>query len=223
MADMIVIAEDDDLAGRLVDMLVRLGHHVGRAAEPAELGRVCERPDIVMLQHSDPAGLGGLATQVHELDETGDVPVLAVLDGEGAATFGGGEGIDDFLVFPCTEAELAARLNRLRQKQGPQAEVLQVERLIVDTRSHQVTVDGRLITLTRKEYELLKFLAANRGRVFSRGELFEQVWGSLCSSGRRTVDVHIRRLRAKLGDPYGGWIQTVRQAGYLFSCRPADR
>lgn len=91
--------------------------------------------------------------------------------------------------------------------------------LVIDRAAHQVTVDGRAIALTAKEFSLLAFLAANRGRVFSRDALLGRVWGARYEGGARTVDIHVRRLRAKLGDALP--LETLRGAGYKLRA-PAD-
>ncbi|MBN2463695.1 MAG: response regulator transcription factor, partial [Dehalococcoidia bacterium] len=88
--------------------------------------------------------------------------------------------------------------------------------LLIDTAKYEVSISGRLLALTFKEYELLKFLARNKGRVFTREALLNEVWGYDYYGGDRTVDVHIRRLRGKLNDLNNTYIQTVRNIGYKF-------
>ena len=96
---------------------------------------------------------------------------------------------------------------------------LEIGALVVDRAAHEVSVDGRRVTLTAKEFALLGFLAANRGRVFSRETLLARVWGSRYEGGARTVDIHVRRLRAKLGDALP--LETLRGAGYKLRA-PSD-
>jgi DNA-binding winged helix-turn-helix (wHTH) protein len=98
-------------------------------------------------------------------------------------------------------------------------ERLKIGSLVVDRAAHEVSVDGRRVTLTAKEFALLAFLAANRGRVFSRETLLARVWGSRYEGGARTVDIHVRRLRAKLGDALP--LETLRGAGYKLRA-PSD-
>ena len=125
---------------------------------------------------------------------------------------------DDFLVVPYQLAELDARLRHLlwRAKQGEQADLLNLGPLVINVGTYQVHVDNEPIDLTYMEYELLKFLASHRGRVFTRQTLLSRVWGYDYFGGTRTVDVHVRRLRAKLGE-HANVIQTVRNVGYKFA------
>jgi DNA-binding response OmpR family regulator len=125
---------------------------------------------------------------------------------------------DDFLVVPYQLAELDARLRHLlwRAKQGEQTDLLNLGPLVINVGTYQVHVAGEPVDLTYMEYELLKFLASHRGRVFTRQTLLSRVWGYDYFGGTRTVDVHVRRLRAKLGE-HANVIQTVRNVGYKFA------
>ncbi|MBI1952727.1 MAG: winged helix-turn-helix transcriptional regulator [Candidatus Omnitrophica bacterium] len=93
---------------------------------------------------------------------------------------------------------------------------MQIEDLRIDVERYEVSLDGEPLELTYKEFELLKFLATHPGRVYSRDQLLNQVWGIDFIGGSRTVDVHIRRLRAKLGPKYAVLVDTVRNVGYKF-------
>lgn len=141
--------------------------------------------------------------------------VLAVLrqaagcDGVAAA------GVDDFIVEPFEPAELSARLRGLMDANGAETALI-FEGLSIMPDSYEVKIDGRPLKLTFKEYELLKHLALNAGRVMSRQALLNQIWEYDYYGGTRTVDVHVRRLRAKLGSRYANLIKTVRQVGYKF-------
>jgi DNA-binding response OmpR family regulator len=127
-------------------------------------------------------------------------------------------GLDDFLVYPSTTAELLARLRFLlsRLALSAPANGLRLGDLSMDFDRYEVTLRSETLYLTFKEYELLKFLATHLDRVFTREALLAQVWGYDYYGGTRTVDVHVRRLREKLGPRYGELIQTVRQVGYRF-------
>ena len=96
-------------------------------------------------------------------------------------------------------------------------QLIKVGDLVVDQANYAVTIAGQPLELTFKEYELLRFLATHRGRVFTREALLNQVWGYDYYGGNRTVDVHIRRIRAKLGTPYEDLVETVRNVGYRFN------
>lgn len=129
------------------------------------------------------------------------------------------EGVfDDFLVVPYQLAELDARMRHLLwlSKQGEQSDLLTFGTLAINLATYQVHVEGHPVNLTYMEYELVKFLATHPGRVFTRQALLSRVWGYDYFGGTRTVDVHIRRLRSKLGE-HAGSIQTVRNVGYKFA------
>jgi two-component system, OmpR family, alkaline phosphatase synthesis response regulator PhoP len=125
-------------------------------------------------------------------------------------------GADDFIVRPYDAKELAARARRLLQKNTKENEVLRCDDLVIDLANCEVRVGGKIIELTFKEYELLKFLARDRGRVFSREALLNKVWGYDYFGGDRTVDVHVRRLRSKIEISGQTFIETVRNIGYRF-------
>ena len=114
--------------------------------------------------------------------------------------------------------ELDARLKHLfwRTGGGTRPELVEYASLVLNLETYQAAVAGRPLDLTYMEYELLKFLASHPGKVFTREALLSRVWGYEYYGGARTVDVHIRRLRAKLGEEHANLIQTVRSVGYRF-------
>jgi DNA-binding response OmpR family regulator len=125
---------------------------------------------------------------------------------------------DDFCVLPAPTEEIAARLEHLlwRAGRGAGPDAIEHGPLLVNLETYQAAVAGRVLDLTYMEYELLKFLAAHPGKVFTRETLLNRVWGYEYYGGARTVDVHIRRLRAKLGEEHAHLIHTVRSVGYRF-------
>jgi DNA-binding response OmpR family regulator len=125
---------------------------------------------------------------------------------------------DDFCLAPFHPRELEARLKHLfwRAGRGGRPELLEYGPLVLNIETYQAALSGRPLDLTYMEYELLKFLATHPGKVFSRETLLSRVWGYDYYGGARTVDVHIRRLRAKLGEEHANLIQTVRSVGYSF-------
>ena len=125
---------------------------------------------------------------------------------------------DDFCLTPFHPAELEARLRHVFFRGGTEVrpEMVEYGGLALNLETYQASIDGHPLDLTYMEYELLKFLAQNPGKVFTREILLSRVWGYEYYGGARTVDVHIRRLRAKLGEEHANLIQTVRSVGYRF-------
>jgi DNA-binding response OmpR family regulator len=146
-------------------------------------------------------------------------PLLLVVRLEQLADLHGREELyDDFAVLPAHPLEVAARLRRLLARSGrePRAQVIEYGPLVIDLETYQAAVAGRPLDLTYMEYQLLRFLAARPGKVFTRETLLSRVWGYEYYGGARTVDVHVRRLRAKLGEEHAHLIETVRSVGYRF-------
>jgi DNA-binding response OmpR family regulator len=147
------------------------------------------------------------------------VPLLAVVEEAGLIAMAADWGLDDVLLHTAGPAEVEARL-RLSSARvtattgGTSGETVTAGELSIDPDTYSARLKGRQLDLTYKEFELLKFLAQHPGRVFSRDQLLREVWGFDYFGGHRTVDVHIRRLRAKLGGEYECMIGTVRQVGY---------
>jgi two-component system alkaline phosphatase synthesis response regulator PhoP len=155
---------------------------------------------------------------VRKLKNGGNLPVIALvpeslIDRPGFAT-----DADDFIVSPYDAGELSIRISRLVGQAGKEesGEQIKCDGLTIDLATCEVTIDGRLVELTFKEYELLKLLAANKGRVYTREALLDKIWGYDYFGGDRTVDVHVRRLRSKIEDANHTYIETVRNIGYKF-------
>jgi DNA-binding response OmpR family regulator len=152
--------------------------------------------------------------------DMGVAPLLLVVRGTQLSDLDGRhDTFDDFCVAPFHPAELEARIRHLLaaehgMENGP--EIVEYDALVLNLETYQAAIEGRPLDLTYMEYELLKFLSSNPGRVFTRETLLSRVWGYEYYGGARTVDVHIRRLRAKLGEEHAGLIQTVRSVGYKF-------
>ena len=147
-------------------------------------------------------------------------PVLLVVRGSQLTDLAGHhELFDDFCVAPFHPVEFEARLAHLLSRQGlvlDDSDTIVYDALILNVETYQASIEGRPLDLTYMEYELLKFLAQSPGRVFTRETLLSRVWGYEYYGGARTVDVHIRRLRAKLGEEHANLIATVRSVGYRF-------
>ena len=157
--------------------------------------------------------------------EIGLPPIIVVVDRDGVGSFRFEIGADDFLLTDASQEEISARLGMLIRRAGrtEEATVLKVGDLIVNPDNYQVYVHGQPLDLTYKEFELLKFLAQRPGRVCDRDLLLREVWGYDYYGGTRTVDVHVRRLRAKLGPEHEALIETIRNVGYRLVPRPRER
>ena len=146
-------------------------------------------------------------------------PLLLVVDLEHLGDLSLREDLfDDFLVGPIRVTELVTRLSTQLTKSGRGigSEIIEIGPLQINLETYQAAVAGRILDLTYMEYELLRFLASHPAKVFTRETLLSRVWGYEYYGGARTVDVHIRRLRAKLGEEHAHMIQTVRSVGYRF-------
>lgn len=143
-----------------------------------------------------------------------DIPALISLPTRQVGRFEPTAGFDDFVLYPYVPAELYARIRALewRRSEFTTDERIKVGSLVIDKSAHEVMLDGRRVAMTAKEFSLLLFLASNRGKVFTRDVLLAKVWGPRYDGGARTVDIHVRRLRAKLGDSLP--LETLRGAGY---------
>jgi DNA-binding response OmpR family regulator len=194
---------------------------------PWDVGRLVEHsPGDVILVDARRDLAGGrsftriLATLGH------NVPVLAVLTEGGLIALSADWPIDDVVLDTAGPAELDARLRLAVDRRGrnadPKPEHVQIGDLVIDETTYTARLSGRALDLTYKEFELLKFLAQHPGRVFTRSHLVQEVWGYDYFGGSRTVDVHVRRLRAKLGPEHEALIGTVRNVGYKFVRPPAQ-
>lgn len=151
--------------------------------------------------------------EVGRLEETVGMPVVLVVGPEHLALVESSGVKADFVVTPLDPVEFRIRIQRLAS--GVESEdVLRFKDLELNPLNYQATLAGEPIDLTYMEYELLRFLVENPVRVWSREQLLSRVWGYEYYGGARTVDVHIRRLRSKLGEERASWITTVRSVGY---------
>jgi DNA-binding response OmpR family regulator len=146
----------------------------------------------------------------------GNGAILVVMPEAGLAGLQPEWGASDFVLPGASPAEVEARVRLLlrRPESAEPDDAIRVGELLVDPVSYQVRLRGRPLDLTYKEFELLRFLAARPGRVSTRGQLLQEVWGYDFFGGTRTVDVHVRRLRAKLGPEHESMIATIRGVGY---------
>ena len=191
---------------------------VGNESDVERLEPVDGWPGAVVVAVTDPEGAFALCRSIRK----GDIPlepVLVVVAAEQLNALDLREDLfDDFCVLPFQAGELDARLKHLFHKtgRGTRPELVEYGELALNLETYQAAIEGRPLDLTYMEYELLKFLASHPGKVFTRETLLSRVWGYEYYGGARTVDVHVRRLRAKLGEEHAGLIQTVRSVGYRF-------
>ena len=146
------------------------------------------------------------------------LPVLAVVSQEHRSLLDPTLPVEDFIFSPLGDAELRIRVRHILWKTGSwdSGQVVRIGDLVIDQERYEISVAGRRVILTYKEYQLLCLLATNPGRVYSREALLSRVWGYDYFGGTRTVDVHIRRLRSKVEDATHLFIETVRNVGYRF-------
>ncbi len=177
-----------------------------------------QAPDLVFVAIDGAATRSEAMSIAQSIKKDSHLPVIALLSREALSRLDSSLAADDFVIEPWDAAEVAARAKRILDKTGNVAKKERIEcgDLTIDLAKYEVYVNSRQVELTFKEYELLRFLAGNRGRVFTREALLNEVWGYDYYGGDRTVDVHIRRLRSKLEDPTHTFIETVRNIGYRF-------
>ncbi len=190
---------------------------------PAEPSALLDAPECDALLVDGRRDLPQVRSLCRLIRTTGvDVPVLLVLTEGGLVAASADWGVDDVLLDSAGPAEVEARLRlaigRLAARLGPaeSSDEIRSGDVLIDESTYTAKVRGRLLDLTFKEFELLKFLAQHPGRVFTRAQLLQEVWGYDYYGGTRTVDVHVRRLRAKLGPEHDAVIGTVRNVGYRF-------
>ena len=215
MLHILVVAGQEPGIDQLCDELRKRGLRC-TLVPPADglAGQIAEKsPDIVLLHMNGTAPAQGLQRRERK------PPVIALVGKEAlGSTNIDFNAVDDFLVVPAESNELLLRIQRLLGRTGDEneGEVIRCSDLAINLATCEVTLSGRLVDLTFKEYELLRFLASHPGRVYTRDSLLNEVWGYDYFGGDRTVDVHIRRLRSKVEDLNRSFIETVRNIGYRF-------
>ncbi|MCU0282908.1 MAG: response regulator transcription factor [Candidatus Nanopelagicales bacterium] len=207
-------------SGDVLPALGLLAHHV--RVLPAEASALLDAPRADALLVDGRQNLAHVRALTRLIRQTGvDCPVLLITTEGGLAAVNAEWGIDDVLLEAAGPAEVEARLRLAigRIAVAEEAELdgeLRLGELAIDERAYSARIRGRSLDLTFKEFELLRFLASHAGRVFTRAQLLQEVWGYDYFGGTRTVDVHVRRLRAKLGAEHEAMIGTVRNVGYRF-------
>lgn len=221
--DLLLLTTDSNPES-VLPALALLAHTV--RAVPTEVSSLLEAgsADVAIVDaRSDLAAARGLCRL---LGSTGtQAPVVAVVNEGGLVAVNVDWGIDEILLPGTGPAEIDARLRLLLGRRGgaaaqQSAGTVSLGELMIDEGTYTARLRGRPLDLTYKEFELLKYLAQHAGRVFTRAQLLQEVWGYDFFGGTRTVDVHVRRLRAKLGPEHEALIGTVRNVGYK-AVRPA--
>jgi len=209
LARLLVLADAKD-AERMGALITPQGHLLTFASSPAEaVEKAKQRPPDLLIVDLGQVGPGWL----EEVKQGRKFPVLALVAREKLEALP--PGVDEFVLSPWAEGELLLRLER-RLGPAPSPDVIRFGDLSMDLVRYEVTLAGKRVELTFKEYQLLKFLASYPGRVFTREALLAQLWDYDYFGGERTVDVHIRRLRSKIEDQAHTFIETVRGVGYRF-------
>lgn len=220
MAQLLVLTSASEQA--VLPALSLLSHRVRYIpAEPASLVSAPEHDLVFLDARKDLASAKAMA---RVLISTGiSTPLIVVLAEGGLAAMNNEWGSNDIILDSAGPAEVEARIRLAIAKYRAEKDVntINASGVVIDESSYSAKVHGKPLDLTYKEFELLKFLAQHPGRVFSRDQLLSEVWGYDYFGGSRTVDVHIRRLRAKLGD-LEGLISTVRNVGYRFNPTDSD-
>jgi DNA-binding response OmpR family regulator len=190
-------------------------------AEPASLITAPTSDLIFVDARFDLASAKSLCKILHTTGVT--VPLMLILTEGGLTAVSADWGIDDVILENAGPAEADARIRLAigRQSENKTSSKIQASGVVIDEASYSAKVHGRPLDLTFKEFELLRFLATHPSRVFTREQLLSEVWGYDYFGGTRTVDVHVRRLRAKLGD-LESLIGTVRNVGYRFNVYEDD-
>lgn len=222
----ILIIEDEPNIRELVSYNLKAGGFLPLEAEDGISGMEMaetQKPDLILLDIMLPGKDGyEICKELRSAGNKTPIIMMTAKTDEIDKVLGLEFGADDYIAKPFGVRELMARIKAvLRRFEGnvgeePAGEILTVDEISIDIGRHEVTVEGRKVDLTMKEFELLTFLARNRGRAFSRDELLDKVWGINYLGESRTVDVHIRHLRKKMSllEDEDKYIETIRGKGY---------
>ncbi len=224
MASLLLLTSASGTSSDVLPSLALLGHVV--RIMPLEAAPLLDAPpsDLILLDAR--RELAGARQTCRLLRTTGtSSPLVAVVSEGGLAAIAADWGLDDIVLDTAGPGEIEARLRlhlgrAAAARDATTTEEIRSGDLSIDEATYQAKLGGRMLDLTFKEFELLKFLAQHPGRVFTRAQLLQEVWGYDYFGGTRTVDVHVRRLRAKLGPDREALIGTVRNVGYKFVAQP---
>lgn len=225
----LVVDDEKDIVELLRYNLTKEGYNVVTAHDGMEaVGRAQDRPDLILLDVMMP-GLNGweVVRQLKKHPSTESIPVLFLTakKTEADEIVGLELGADDYITKPISIGKILARIHavlrrseRAGEDQSGAPDIISAGEVIINIENYTVTIGGREIAFPRKEFELLVYLARNPGRVVTREALLNAVWSTDVHVLDRTVDVHVRKIREKLGE-YAGLIETVKGVGYRFKGR----
>jgi DNA-binding response OmpR family regulator len=228
VAEILIVEDDEVIMGTLAYNLSRAGFGVSQATNGAEALRMARkmRPDLILLDLMLPGESGiRVCERIRERDQGVVIVMITAKDAEEDKVRGFEVGADDYVTKPFGMKELIARINAnlKRSDAGTRGKILEAGDLQLDTKNFTARVDGEPLPLRLKEFELLAALASAPGELRSREELAKEVWGHAGVGSSRTIDVHIRRIRAALSERSAyEFIHTARGLGYRFDPRPAS-
>jgi DNA-binding response OmpR family regulator len=227
MSSLLLLTGSLESSVQILPGLALLPHHV--RVLPLEATALIDAPDCDAVLVDGRHDLAQVRALTRLIRTTGtEVPVILILTEGGLAVVTADWGVDDVVLTSVSPAEFEARLRlaigrlQANTEDDPDAHVIRSGGVTVDEATYTAKLNGRALDLTFKEFELLKHLAQHPGRVFTRQQLLQEVWGYDYFGGTRTVDVHVRRLRAKLGSEHETLIGTVRNVGYRFVAPPSE-
>jgi DNA-binding response OmpR family regulator len=229
VAEILIVEDDEVIMGTLVYNLSRLGFEVKGATTGAEALKMARklRPGLILLDIMLPGESGiEVCKRIRECDQDVVIVMVTAKDAEEDKVRGFEAGADDYVTKPFSMKELVARINAnlKRSETGQRGKVLEAGDLQLDTKNFTARVGEELLDLRLKEFELLAALASAPGELKSREELAKEVWGHAGVGSSRTIDVHIRRIRAALEERSSyQYIHTARGLGYRFEAKPKDR
>jgi len=223
MAKVLLLTNTLGASAEVLPALGLLQHQVNIL--PAEASVLVDAPEADVLLIDARRDLPTVKSFAKLLDSTGvSCPIIAITTEGGLTAFNADWGIDDVILDTAGPAEVDARIRIALGKHaielvasGPHAGEIRSGEVTIDESTYTARLKGNVLDLTFKEFELLKYLAQHPGRVFTRSQLLQEIWGYDYFGGTRTVDVHIRRLRSKLGPEFEAIIGTVRNVGYRFT------
>lgn len=217
MFTILIVAQESSGARAYISELTKAGYTPRLASDLKEaIEGLSQQPPHLVIFDLSGHSISGAQRLLRKVKEGYPVPLLIMLPQDALLHYDPAWGAEDFILQPCSPLELTARVKQILWRSGNVPGVIKCGDLVIDPTKYQVSVAGRRVALTLKEYELLKFLASQRGKAFSRETLLNKVWGYDYYGGDRTVDVHIRRLRSKIEDRGHSFIDTVRGIGYRF-------